>query len=163
MSLPKTSDARYPVVAVPECCFQALNRAIHVDPFSTASVNTTIQQLLKPVDYAFILGSGIVMHAYKPYKADWKFDVGKVRQVRVTADQFDLLREAQSEYYNLGYRVSIASILAAVLSQLNSNCLVALKRSWEVANSPGAMSKDKHCYMLIKRGQDKLIQVKWRD
>jgi hypothetical protein len=159
MKPPKTEEVRYPVVAIPKRMFHSLNAAIHKDPTTTETVNTVIQGMLRDVDRTFVKGSGVAFHVWQPPRSeDWNIDVGEVMRVRVTAEQFRLLREVQSEYYKLGHRISISCILGAVLARLDKRCNLIIQKRWE---SGDHLNREKHAYVRFIPSQTGLSQVKW--
>jgi hypothetical protein len=126
--MPNPND-RYPLVAIPKCFFEALQRDIeedHDNPYEMASVNQYVQTMLNHTpmfDYLLKVTefSDSGEEHYTRLVGDPSLRTGLLHmelvKVRVTKDQFDLLSQRQAQYASDGLRIPISCIVSSMLYQ----------------------------------------------
>lgn len=111
------SSTRYPIVAIPKDLFQIMLNAIPVrDGVRTATVNSAIQEIFHQT---FNVDNSIY-----PYYLCFQDSAGKyqltsreqaIQRVRVTQEQYALLRVVQTQFRSYGHPVSISDILTGII------------------------------------------------
>lgn len=124
------TNVRYPLVAIPKCIFDAIAQDIaedHTNPYAIVSVNEYVQSFLNhsPM-YDYLLA----------FQKDEKFTIVgdpntdceelKLKKVRVTKAQFELLRHRQEQYARDDLRISVSAIVSAMLYQYSKTVRKAI-------------------------------------
>lgn len=115
------TNVRYPLVAIPKCIFDAIAQDIaedHTNPYAIVSVNEYVQSFLNhsPMyDYllAFQRGEKFTIVG----DPNTNCEELKLKKVRVTKAQFELLRHRQEQYARDDLRIPVSAIVSAMLYQ----------------------------------------------
>lgn len=124
------TNVRYPLVAIPKCIFDAIAQDIaedYTNPYAIVSVNEYVQSFLNhsPM-YDYLLA----------FQKDEKFTIIgdpntnceelKLKKVRVTKAQFELLRHRQEQYARDDLRIPVSAIVSAMLYQYSKTVRKAI-------------------------------------
>jgi hypothetical protein len=133
-------NVRYPLVAIPKSIFDALAQDIaedHDNPYAIVSVNEYVQSFLNHAPmYDYLLAyqkDGKILLIGDP---NTDCEELKLKKVRVTETQFELLRHRQEQYARDGLRIPVSAIVAAMLYQYSKRVRKAINEfkypnSWE--------------------------------
>jgi len=134
------TNVRYPLVAIPKCIFDAIAQDVaedHANPYAIVSVNEYVQTFLNHTpmyDYLLVYQKGEDFFIVGDPNTDCK--ELKLKKVRVTKAQFELLRHRQEQYARDGLRIPVSAIVAAMLYQYSKKVREAFKgikypNAWE--------------------------------
>jgi hypothetical protein len=131
-------NVRYPLAAIPESIFDALQRDMvkdHDNPYAIVSVNEYVQSMLNHVPmYDYLLRMVNVSHQGAETRTglvgDPTIQAGNLKmnlkKVRVTESQFEMLSQRQAQYARDGLRIPISCIMSSMLYQWSKSVRKAL-------------------------------------
>lgn len=151
----QSSSTRYPIIAIPRIQFEAIqSRADERNPLSSISMNERIQGILNRTRHAHVSGNVLLEESGSNRFEEIKL----LSKVRVTREQFLLLQNIQKQYKDLGYRISISSIVGSLLFELSDAAREAV-----VLRNSNQYQRHYHMYNVVEDGQLTRVKQVWHE